>query len=142
MSATPYTYYPVLDLIGQSQVDLNSEPIKCMLLNSLYTLSQEHSLLSQVSTYEITGTNYVAGGVTLANQVYNRTNGVLKVTADPVLWTNVNITCRWAIFYFPNLSGSPLLSGILLDNTPADIVIVNANFTLTSPENIVLQITA
>lgn len=139
MAASTYTYYPVLDLIGQANVDLNTEDIKVMLLNNLYTVNQEHSLLSDVSTFEISGTGYTAGGALLANRVYNRTNGIAKITADPALWTNVNITCRYAVYYFPNVVNAPLISVTILDNTPADIAIVNTDFNLEMPENIVIQ---
>lgn len=55
-----------LKAILNKEIDFNSDAIKLMLASSSYTPSQAHDYKDDV-TNEVTGTNWAAGGVTLAN---------------------------------------------------------------------------
>lgn len=82
-------------------LDLDTNTFKCMLVTSAYIPNQDtHEFRSSV-TNEVTGTNYTAGGVTLANKVVgvDTTNDRGEWDFDDPVWASSTITARGAVIY-------------------------------------------
>lgn len=82
-------------------VDLTNDTIKVALLTSSHSFDPDHDTWSQVSTNEISGTGYTAGGATLSTKSVTEddTNDLAKWDADPVTWSTATITARHAVIY-------------------------------------------
>jgi hypothetical protein len=103
MPVTAKIYGNLLVNLADKKIDLNSDTIKVALCTSSYTPDQDaHDFFSDI-TNEVseTGTNYTAGGATLANPAFTYTAGtnVFKFDGDDVAWANSTITARYAIIY-------------------------------------------
>ena len=75
------------------EVDFLNDSIKGMLTTVTYVPDQDaHDYKSDV-TNEVTGTNYTAGGLALANKTVTYTAGtnVGKIDADDLVWSNSTI---------------------------------------------------
>lgn len=100
--ATTKTYGSLIAKAFNKEVDWDSDTIKVALLSSSYTPNQDSDdYWNDVSSYEVTGTGYTAGGATLANKSLTYTSGtnVTKFDADDVSWTSSTITARYAVIY-------------------------------------------
>lgn len=100
--ATTKTYGSLIAKAFNKEIDFDSDTIKVALLSSSYTPNQDtHDYWDDVSTYQVTGTGYTAGGATLANKSVTYTSGtnVTKFDADDVSWTSSTITARYAVIY-------------------------------------------
>jgi hypothetical protein len=100
--ATTKTYGSLIAKAFNKEVDFDSDTIKVALLSSSYTPNQDtDDYFNDVSAYEVTGTGYTAGGITLANKSVSYTSGtnVTKFDADDVSWTSSTITARYAVVY-------------------------------------------
>ena len=116
------------------EVDFDTDTIKVALATSSYTPDQDNDQTwSQVSTYEATGTGYVAGGATLSGKTitYDGTNNVTVLDADDVTWANSTITARYAVIYDAN--GASDTEKVLLGYVDfgVDQASTNGNFTIT-----------
>lgn len=120
--------------LGDGTIDWDSDTIKCMMLTSGYTLNAAHSILADVSANEVAaGNGYTTGGVTLANKSVTLAGVVAKYTADPATWGTLTKTYRFlALYSEKTVNGvvNPLIALILVDNTPADIVITGADYSV------------
>lgn len=83
--------------IFDGSVDLLADTIKVLLLSASYTPNKDHEFVSDVSTYELSGTGYVggyegSGRKTLANKTVTKDDSadVAKFDADDVVWTAIN----------------------------------------------------
>lgn len=78
-----------------------STEIKVMLLSTAYAPNQDTHQSKADITGEVTGTAYVAGGVTLTNKAlaYDAGTNTIKFDADDVSWLNSTITARYAVIY-------------------------------------------
>ena len=100
--ATTKTYGSLITKAFNKEVDFDTDTIKVALLSSSYTPNQDtHDYFDDVSTYEVTGTGYTAGGATLASKTVGYTSGtnVTKFDAADVSWTSSTITARYAVVY-------------------------------------------
>ena len=103
--------------------------LKLALVDSNYVFSAAHTLFSDASGDEISGTGYTAGGETLTGLVVAADG---TIDADDVPWAAATITFRRGILY---ISGTvdgklnPVLFSYLYDDTPADIVVVASLWT-------------
>jgi hypothetical protein len=100
--ATTKTYGSLIAKAFNKEVDFDSDTIKVALLSSSYTPNQDtDDYWNDVSSYEVTGTGYTAGGATLANKAVTYTSGtnVTKFDGDDVSWTSSTITARYAVIY-------------------------------------------
>ena len=116
------------------EVDFDTDTIKVALATSSYTPDQDNDQTwSQVSTYEATGTGYVAGGATLSGKTitYDGTNNVTVLDADDVTWANSTITARYAVIY--DDKGASDTEKVLLGYVDfgVDQASTNGNFTIT-----------
>lgn len=100
--ATTKTYGSLITKAFNKEVDFDTDTIKVALLSSSYTPNQDtHDYFDDVSTYEVSGTGYTAGGATLASKTVGYTSGtnVTKFDAADVSWTSSTITARYAVVY-------------------------------------------
>ncbi len=89
--------------LGLGELDLDTDTIKCALLSSTYTGNEtkDSDSWSDVSTYEVSGTGYVAGGedVSSVSMAESDANDNAVLDGDDVSWTSSTITARWAVLY-------------------------------------------
>lgn len=108
----PYTIN-MTDVAVSGGIDLDTDTIVCVLLGSGYTPSRTgHSLWSDVSANEITGTGYTAGGVALTTKSVTHSGGTGTFDADDVSWASATITAKYAVLV--RRAGASLVSGDLL----------------------------
>ena len=126
------------------EVDFDTDTVKCLLLKSTYSPNQDtHRYKSDlvVASNEVTGTNYNAGGVTLASKTVTYTAGtntLMLDSADPA-WTALTVTgIRYAVFYVDTGTAgtSALLSymDFAADQSPSA-----QNFTIVLPVTGIIQ---
>jgi hypothetical protein len=126
------------------EVDWDTDTIKVALLTNSYTPDQDaHNYFDDVSTYEVTGTGYTAGGITLANKTntYNSATNVIVLDADDVTWSSSTITARYAIVYdaSPATNATKPLIGYV--DFGSDQSSSNGNFTITWDATGIVRIT-
>jgi hypothetical protein len=115
--ATGVAYEKLSKALWSAGINFTSDTIKCALVNSSYTPSSTtHEFWSDVSTNEVTGTGYTAGGVTLSGKaVIDNNDNLVVIDCDDPLWSTATITgIRYAVFYKDTGSAatSPLISYI------------------------------
>lgn len=85
--------------VMNGNIDLDTNTIKVALVTSSYSPSQStHEFFNQV-TDEVTGTNYTAGGATLASAAVTASGGKGVFDANDVTWATSTITARGAVIY-------------------------------------------
>jgi hypothetical protein len=88
---------------GTAVIDFNTDTLKVMLVTSSYTPSQStHDFINDANTNEVTGTNYTAGGATIASPTVTLNAGVVTVDGGDVTWTQSGTgfsNARYAIIY-------------------------------------------
>lgn len=126
------------------EIDWDSDTIKVALLSSSYTPNQDtHDYLDDVSSYEVTGTGYTTGGITLASKTstYDGTNNVIILDAADVTWSSSTITARYAVVYDDsgaNAASKPLIGYV---DFGSDQSSTNGNFTITWDSTGIVRIT-
>ena len=122
--------------------DLVSTNLRMALVANTYTpnvTATGHSLWSEISANEISGTNgYTTGGATLTGVVAATAgNDGAKLSSGNAVWTASGgsiAAFRYAVLYYVGtLWGivNPVIGHILCDNTPADIPATTTGNTLT-----------
>jgi hypothetical protein len=125
------------------EVDFDTDTIKVALLSSSYTPDQDaHDYLNDVSTYEVSGTGYTAGGNTLGSKTatYDSANNVVILDAADTTWSSSTITARYAVVYGSTgtASTSPLIGYV---DFGSDQSSTNGNFTITWDSTGIVRIT-
>lgn len=98
--------------------DWASDTIKLALVSSSYTPDQDaDDFWSDVQANEVTGTNWSAGGVTLANRTatYDSASNTVRLDADDISVANVTVSgAAYAVIYKDtgNAAASPLLGWV------------------------------
>lgn len=88
---------------GLGQADLSSDTIKCVLLKQTYspdTTNQE--TYSDISSEEVTGTGYTAGGATVVSPSLSLSGATLTFDISTgVAWEDLDLdmNCRYAVLY-------------------------------------------
>lgn len=97
--------------VGAKLIDLNNDDIKATLLADTYTPDKDHNQWADISTHEVSGLGYVAGGQSLANQVYTEddVNDLGKFDADDITWANATITAHYLALYDNTMAGKDLI---------------------------------
>ncbi len=126
------------------EIDWDSDTIKVALLNNTYTPDQDaHNYYDDVVAYEVTGTGYTAGGLTLANKTntYNSATNVIVLDADDVTWASSTITARYAVVYdaTPATNATRPLIGFV--DFGSDQSSSNGNFTITWDSTGIVRVT-
>lgn len=111
MAAGSVTVYsPAALSLGTAGFNLSSDTIICALLGNGYTPNATtHTLWSDVSAQEVTGTGYTAGGIALTSQSWTTSAGTATFTAANVTWANSTITARYAVLV--RRAGASLVAG-------------------------------
>lgn len=95
---------------------MTSDTFKVALVSGTYTPSFLHtSYTTHILPHEVAGTNYTAGGATLANKaivIGDASNNFAYFTADPVVWSSSTITASGAVVYNDTAAGKPVVSYI------------------------------
>lgn len=125
------------------EVDFDSDTIKVALLTSSYTPSQDtHDYFNDVSTYEVSGTGYTAGGNTLASKTatYDSGTNVIVLDAADTTWASSTITARYAVIY--DSTGTASTSALIgYVDFGSDQSSTNGNFTITWDSTGIVRIT-
>lgn len=146
MPQVMYQYYSSGLHRNQGVINLFSDPFKVALVASAYTPDRDaHTVWGDVSSYEVAnGDGYTTGGATLANKTLTRSTWKTTWDADDVLWSALTKTFRYGIVYVDATKTDPqggadivkpLYSYILLDDTPADIVVAGVDYLLPWSSN-------
>lgn len=108
----PYTIN-MTDPAVSGGIDLDSDTIVAVLLSASYTPGRTtHSLWSDVSAYEVTGTNYSAGGTALANKSMTHSGGTGTWDADDVSWASATVAAKYIVLV--RRAAGSLVNGDLL----------------------------
>jgi len=125
------------------EVDFDTDTIKVALLTSSYTPNQDtHDYFNDVSTYEVTGTGYTSGGITLASKTatYDSATNVIVLDAADVTWSSSTITARYAVVY--DSTGTASTSALIgYVDFGSDQSSTNGNFTITWDSTGIVRIT-
>jgi hypothetical protein len=125
------------------EVDYDTDTIKVALLTSSYTPDQDaHDYLNDVSTYEVSGTGYTAGGNTLASKTatYDSATNVIILDAADTTWASSTITARYAVIY--DSTGTASTSALIgYVDFGSDQASTNGNFTITWDATGIVRIT-
>ena len=126
------------------EVDWDSDTIKVALLSSSYTPNQDtHDYFDDVSTYEVSGTGYTAGGQTLGSKTvtYDAATNVIILDAADTTWTSSTITARYAVVYDDSgaSAGAKALIGYV--DFSSDQSSTSGNFTITWDATGIVRIT-
>jgi hypothetical protein len=125
------------------EVDFDSDTIKVALLTSSYTPDQDaHDYFNDVSSYEVTGTGYTAGGATLASKTvtYDSGSNVIVLDAADTTWASSTITARYAVVY--DSTGTASTSALIgYVDFGSDQSSTNGNFTITWDSTGIVRIT-
>jgi hypothetical protein len=125
------------------EIDFDSDTIKVALVSSSYTPDQDaHDYWNDVSSYEVTGTGYTAGGATLASKTatYDSATNVIVLDAADTTWSSSTITARYAVIYDSTgtASTSPLIGYV---DFGSDQSSTSGNFTITWDSTGIVRIT-
>ena len=125
------------------EVDWDSDTIKVLLATSSYTPNQDtHDYFNDVSSAEVTGTGYTAGGITLSSKTatYDSGTNVIVLDAADVTWSSSTITARYAVVYdSTGTSSTSALIGYV--DFGSDQSSTNGNFTITWDSTGIVRIT-
>lgn len=94
---------------------------------------------------EAAGTGYTAGGEEILNKALTYHNRRATWDGDDVIYPTATVTARWAAIYKDGIVGSiinPYVAHILLNDTPADVGSVDADFRIKWNTNGILRFRA
>ena len=114
------------------EIDLDSDSLKLLLVNSSYTPNQDtHQYKSDVSN-EVIGTGYTAGGATVSSVTvsYNSGTNTLSFDAADVTWATASITARYGILYDASPGSDAIRSLIGYIDFGGDVTSTGADFTV------------
>lgn len=119
-------YNNAKELWLKAGLNLSTDTLKVALVTSSYTPNVDtDEFWSGVSTYEVSGTGYTAGGKVLTSQTVTQDNSNDRAVFDAadVTWTGLSVgTPGWAVLYKDtgNASTSPLICYWQLGTTPTN----------------------
>ena len=102
MAVTAKMYGQMLLKALNKEINWTADTIKVALLSSAYTPDQDtHDYWNDVSTHQVTGTGYTAGGEELVSksEAYDAPTNRITLDGDNVSWANSTITARYAVVY-------------------------------------------
>jgi hypothetical protein len=109
--------------------DLDTDAIKMALFTSSATLDASTTAYSSTDEVSDVGTNYTAGGKTMANPVISLDGTTAIVDFDDVAWSNASFTARGALIY----NSSEANRAIAVLDFGADKTSTNGDFTVVMP---------
>ena len=105
---------------------------------ALYTSSKTVSVSDPTSyntTNQISGTNYTAGGNTLANPAVGRSGSTSFVDFDDTSWTTATFTARYAQIYQSSGGAASGNNSVLVLDFGGDFTATAGTFTIQFPAN-------
>ena len=105
---------------------------------ALFTSSKTVSVSDPTSyntTNQISGTNYTAGGNTLANPAVGRTGSTSFVDFDATSWTTATFTARYAQIYQSSGGAASGNNSVLVLDFGGDFTATAGTFTIQFPAN-------
>jgi len=111
-------------------LDLDTDTIKCALLDNGYTPDADDDVFSDVSGDELAATGgYTAGGATMAGLTIAQDDTGDKATwdANDVAWTSATFTARYAVIYDTTHANTI----IAIIDFGADMSVSAGTFTIT-----------
>lgn len=143
MATTITLYNHTRKLLADGSLDLDTDVLKAVLVTSAYTFDGNHTSYYNVVSQEVAaGAGYTVGGLDFTGQVVTQSGANSIFSADNLVWPLLTATFRYAVIYddtylLPGLPyGSapsqykPLIACILLDSTPADVVVSNIDYSI------------
>lgn len=114
----------VIDLDGSG-----SHTVNVALLDSNYSFDADHNFFTEIDGDEVSGSGYVAGGMTLDNKAVTQDDGNDRgvFDADDVTWSTSTITARFAIVYDNTLDSKDLIAAF---DFSSDQSSSSGNFTI------------
>lgn len=118
--------------LANKEIDLDSDTIKVMLVDSTYAFGQDTHRYKSDVTGEISGPGYTAGGSTLGSKTvtYDAGTNTVKFDAADTSWTGASFTAAGAVVYDDTpatAATKPLLGFVDFD---ADLVATDGTFTI------------
>lgn len=68
-------------------IDLDTDTIKVMIVTSAYSYSAAHDFINDVNASEVSGTNYTAGGATIAGVTYALDGNNAEWVHNDITWS-------------------------------------------------------
>jgi hypothetical protein len=134
MASTVTIFNSFRKYAADGTIDLDTDTVKAALITSAYTVNATHTILADISANEVSnGAGYTTGGATLTTPSVTYSGAVAKFSADPALWLALTKTFRFVLLYANvtrNAVVNPLIAIILIDNTPNDIVVTAADYSI------------
>lgn len=116
--------------IGDGTFDLDTDTFKIALLSSSYTPTATHEVFATVGTYEVSGTGYTAGGLTLTGVTWTISGSSSIWTATNPSWTASTITARYAVIYKSGTANSLTNPLVCCFDFGADKITTNGTFVI------------
>lgn len=139
MAVTAQPYGTFMTDLGTGTHNLNADTDKVALLTPSYSPDLDtHDAFDDVNSFELSSTNYTAGGATLTGKSldYNPTSNTAVLSADPVSWDSLTGTIRYAVVYRSSNSAiNSRLIGVL--DLGEDRVFDDEPFQLSFPSGVV-----
>lgn len=131
MASIIYTSF--LDDLAHGNIDLDTVPVKAMLVASSYTESKDtHTKRSDV-TGEVSGTGYTAGGATSAVTIAKDTaTDRVVITLGAVSWPSATFAARKAVYYVSRGGASSADELIACDDFGSDVTASAVTFNLAA----------
>lgn len=84
------------------------ETLKAMLVDDTYVVNHTHQFRSAITSSEVAGTGYAAGGVALTGVTVTVDTGFGRVvlTSDEIDFGNIAVDCAGIVFYIDNGSAA------------------------------------
>lgn len=118
--------------IASGNIDFDADTFKLMLLDNNHSNDiDSQEFIDDVSTNEVSGTGYSAGGQTIANIAVttDNANDQAEVDGDDVTWSSSSITARYGVVYKD--TGTPATSPIVcILDFGSDKTSSNGDFTV------------
>lgn len=121
-----YNSYRVAQLNGG--FDLDTNPLKVMLVTSAYTPDAAHDFRNDI-TNEVVGAGYTLGGANITSPTVTLSGATAVFDAADVTWASSTITARGAVIY-RNVGTSATDSLIGYIDFVSDQISSNGNFTI------------
>lgn len=129
-------------LQGSYALDGGVLPIYVALLNNSYVVNIDTDLYATTPlVYEITGTNYTAGGAALSspNVELNATKDAGVLWGSNIRWDNATFTARYAVLYGSSGAGMASDPLVALFDFTTDKAVVAGTFDIQWSANGILQ---
>ena len=112
-----------------AQQNLATDTLKMALYTAQASLNADTQ--AYTSDYEVSSSNYTAGGIVLTGVTLSTSGTTVYLSFDNPAWNSVSFTCRGALIYNSTKSNK----SIAVLNFGSDKTVSNSNFTVVLPAN-------